>query len=294
MGLLKEELALYKLKKAPIPEELFRDISLPEEVPSGKVFDLPSFKELLPLTEDPREGQVLELFPPMDGLDLRFLVFSVDEENDLVRVIPLSEFVLLGGPEDVPVKVSYPWGEEKAIAQTDLWLELPFSTFARSFEGREWLKAGNISEEDLWRIRRKEGGNPLLTPEKKEFKESEAKRMAELFKEHVSTLEALQELTQQLLEFLEPVPAMAASSPEETVFVNEEGTLFFEYDPKKELLKIKPVKEELTHRRVKLVFGEGREEKVLYEGPLSPYVAIPIPSNRYNPQLLKKGLKVLT
>jgi hypothetical protein len=114
------------------------------------------------------------------------LVLAVDVESDTVRVVPLSEFVLLGGPKDAKVTVQTPWGEEERIAQTDLHLDFPLSRFVKQlFEHRRWFKVGEVSKED-WEKALKihlgdEIANPLLTPEKKPSKKAKPKEWQSFF-----------------------------------------------------------------------------------------------------------------
>jgi len=239
------------------------------------------------LDRPPQVGDLLELIPSIDGLPLRFVVTKVNKELDLVRVVPLSEFVLLGGPKDVPVKASFVWGEEEVIAETDLWLEFPFSNFLRAFSDKYWVLIGWLDEKELEKV--KHGiGRKYLTPEKRKFKDSEAQRMAELFKEHVRTVEELQEFTQKVLSLLEEQPALAASAEEEKAFITDDGALFVEYEPEKQLLTLKPLKDELKSRKVKLYFND----KLLFEGVIWPQITLPLPRERYDAGALKSSLRV--
>jgi hypothetical protein len=300
MGILKEELKAYQLKRElPTEEELkeiFEDL---ENLEGEKEFKItaPRGEGVKPLETPPREGEVLELFPSIDGLDTLFLVLAVDEESDTVRVVPLSEFVLLGGPKDAKVTVQTPWGEEERIAQTDLWLDFPLSRFVKqSFEHRRWFKVGEVSKEE-WKKTLKihlgdEIANPLLTPEKKAFKESEAERIAVIYSEHVQTLEALENFTAALWELLKEQPAHSAATALETVFLTDDGNLLVKYDSEGETLILKPTKRELVGKRVKITFEIDGEKRVLYEGAMLEEFTLPLSKNRYDANFLKRGLKV--
>ncbi len=300
MGILKEELKAYQLKRElPTEDELkeiFEDLENLEGETEFKI-TAPREEGVKPLEAPPREGEVLELFPSIDGLDSLFLVLAVDEETDTIRVVPLSEFVLLGGPKDAKIRVKFPWGEEERIAQTDLHLDFPLSRFVKqSFEHRRWFKVGEVSKED-WQKALKihlsdEIANPLLTPEKKAFKDSEAERMAVIFSEHVRTLENLENFTLALLEALSEQPALAAATAEETLFLTDDGNLLVQYDPESETLTLKPAKGELVGKRVKITLEVDGEKRVLYEGAMLEEFTLPLPKNRYDANLLKRTLKV--
>ena len=165
--------------------------SEPEEVQ----VEAPSYEELvrkarpkqMEVFEVPREGDVIEIFPSPDGLEMMFLVFR-KYRNGYVELLPISKFWELGTPEDVLIE----FRGETYIVQTDLGIDVPEENFSRRFGGRKVFLLGRLNEEQMREIEnvyegRKKGVGNMWGGPKGEFKKLESKRYWNLFNETLST-----------------------------------------------------------------------------------------------------------
>ena len=126
------------------------------------------------------EGNLVELFPSPDGLEMMFLVFR--KLRGLAELLPLSKFWELGGPYDVLVEVD----GTPYIVQTDLGIDLPESIFGKGIGERVFLPAGQLTSEQMEEVRKvhegkKRGAGRMWGGPKGEFKKREAKRYFPLF-----------------------------------------------------------------------------------------------------------------
>ena len=126
------------------------------------------------------EGNLVELFPSPDGLDMIFLISR--KFDGLVELLPLSRFWELATPSDVLVKVE----GESYIVQTDLGIDVPESFFKEGVAGRVFLPVGKLTPEEMEEVRKvqegkKKGAGRMWGGTKGEFKKLEAKRYFPLF-----------------------------------------------------------------------------------------------------------------
>ena len=127
------------------------------------------------------EGNLVELFPSPDGLEMVFLVFR-KPKNGLVELLPLSGFWELATPDDVIVKVE----GKNYIVQTDLGIDVPEEVFKEGITGRVFLPAGKLTPEEMEEVKKvhegkKRGAGRMWGGPKGEFKKLEAKRYFPLF-----------------------------------------------------------------------------------------------------------------
>ncbi len=278
MNILKEILELYK-------GLLYMNTDIEEEdrvnIENISLSTFPSVEpEELEEVKTPSEGDVIEIFPSFDNIEMIFLVLKIKREY--YHLIPLSRFWEMATPEDVLIRVK----DKTYIAQTDLTLSLPKDRLEKISKLRTLFKIGEIEKEALSRIRRVEegkekgdgkiGGGP-----KKEFKELEAKRYTSLFQteENIKILKSLKE------DYL----SLAASLKEKNWGEKEEVRWF--YDEEEETLLVLPEKK-LIGKLKKIVIEHKEGEIILFAGKLPPKVEIPLSKDLYSFKAMEEHLRI--
>jgi len=287
---LKEIFEIYKLKKElPTEEELteiFEDLK-PE--PISKPLEMSEVKNKLTIPFNVKEGDIIQIFPSVDGLDMYLLVWNVSEEEDIVRLMLISEFTEFATPKDVKITID---GREY-IVQTDIFADFPYKNL-RTALGRLIFKLGQISEEVLQRVDKvfygeENGDGTFITPTKALFKREEAERLSILVSEYIQRQEKYYENLEYFKLTLEEKPRLAASEKERYTILKE---LFYaKYDREKEILVIKPVKN-LVYSIGKVILKVDGKELILYEGVIYERIPLPLPKELYNWEILEKGLKL--
>jgi len=287
---LKEIFENYKLKKELPTErelaEIFEDLES-EEI--SRSFELPKFKKGLTIPFRIKEGDIIQIFPSVDGLDMLFLVWSISEEENLIRLMLLSEFTEFATHRDVKITLD---GQEY-IVQTDIFADFPYKDLKTKL-GRLIFKVGQISEEELQKVDKvfygeEKGDGGFITPTKGLFKKEEAKRVAILVSEYLQRLESYNKAVEQLGKILENRPALAASEKERYILVKDEFSA--KYDEKEEILIIKP-SEDLVYSMGKVILKVDSEELILYEGVLFKKIPLFLPKKLYSWDILNEGLKL--
>ena len=180
-------------KTTPLEEilSLYKEaLRIEDEVEYEEIhIEAPSYEELtgevkpkqIKDVEVPEEGDVIEVFPSLDGLEMIFLVFR-KYENGYVELLPMNKFWELGTPEDVLVNFE----GERYIVQTDLGIDVPEENFSKRFGNRKVFLLGKLTPqqmkeiEDVYEGRKKGIGNMRGGP-KGEFKTLESRRYFLLF-----------------------------------------------------------------------------------------------------------------
>ena len=169
LDIYKEEL---KVEEDPlkIEEEKVKALDLPKEKGRG----------VEPL-KDVKEGQVIEVFPSVDGLEMVFLVFKI-YKNGFVEILPISKFWEFATPDDALIKLN----GEPYIVQTDLGFDVPKEDFAKRFSPRRVYLLGTLDEKQMEEVRavyegKKKGAGRMYGDVKEEFKRIEAKRYFMIF-----------------------------------------------------------------------------------------------------------------
>ena len=286
---LKEIFEIYKLKKElPTEEELkeiFEDLK-PEEV--SKIVELPKRETKLIIPLRVKEGDIIQIFPSVDGLDMYFLVWNISEEDNLVRLMLLSEFTEFATPKDVKITLD---GLEY-IVQTDIFADFPYENL-RTALGRLIFKVEHLSDKDLQKVDKvfygeEKGDGAFITPTKALFKKEEAKRVATLVSEYIQRQEKYYESLETISGFIkEKKQRLAASEKERYTLVKENFSA--KYDKEKEALIIYP-QEELTYSIGKVLLKVNGKEFLLYEGVIYEEIPLEFPVNLYNWEILNKGL----
>jgi len=284
---LKKVFEIYKLKKELPTEkdiqEVFENLK-PENFSKSFHRNHLQGKLIIPYTV--KEGDIIRLFPSVDALDMNFLVWGVFPEEDLVRLMLLSEFIEFATLKDVKINLE----DKEYIVQTDIFIDMPYQTLHKAFEGKYLFKESQISKEVLKKIDRVfygeiKGDGTIITPTKALFKKEEAKRVAVLINEYIEKLESYFEN----LKILEKEP-LAASSKERFTLIKHDFLAI--YDPEKEILLVKPIKEDVVYREGRIVLNVENKEVVLYEGLIYEQIPLPLPKRLYKWDVLEKGLKL--
>ncbi len=131
------------------------------------------------------EGDIIEIFPSIDGLELYLLVYRI-YINGFVELLPVSKFYELATPDDVLVYID----GNPFIVETDLGFEIPLENFPRRFGNRKVFKIGRLTPDELKEVEdvyegRRKGAGGMYGGPKEEFKALESKRYFALF---VSTI----------------------------------------------------------------------------------------------------------
>jgi molybdopterin converting factor small subunit len=287
---LKKILEIYRAKKqVPSEQEIKEIFENVEPEPVTKNLAIPQVETSLTVPYRVKEGDIIQIFPSVDGLDMYFLVWGVFPEENLVRLMLLSEFTEFATPKDVIVNLK---GEDYMV-QTDLFIALPYEGLGPSI-GRLVFKVGEISEGELQRISEvffgeAKGDGKMVTPTKGLFKKEEAQRLAQLMKEYIQKQEEYVENLEKLKAHLKKQPALAASEKERNTFVKD--NFYAKYDRERGLLIITP-KKDLVYSIGKVTLNVEGEEIPLYEGVIYENLLLPLPEELYNWEVLAKGLKL--
>jgi len=129
------------------------------------------------------EGDIVQIFPSVDGLEMLFLVWNTSEEENLARLMLLSEFTEFATPKDVIVTLD----GQNYIVQTDIFLDVP-KINPEKFLKRNIFKIGKLPKSELEKIDKvfygeTTGDGKFTTPTKGRFKRSEARRVVKLLSE---------------------------------------------------------------------------------------------------------------
>ncbi len=245
------------------------------------------FKDNTCVLEDPSPGDVVEIVPSYDNLEMTFLVLR--EINGFYEVVPMSPFYQFASPRDVLVLVE----GRPYIVQTELSFDVPKKDFTRRFGNATLFKVGEVGRETLERVKRvargeEEGDGGMVGEVKEEFKRLEAKRWFAVFTSQIAEEEALQELSTLLEELKSELPLSA--SEQEGVRGRVEGLEWF-YDEIDEVLVILP-EDELVGKKKKVVLEVEGEEITLFEGELPSKIELPLRKEAYSYTLLERGLKL--
>ncbi len=279
---LEEILELYKqaLKLEDVPE--YEDINI--KAPDYDIFKNIKPKEIKEI-EIPEEGDIVEVFPSPDGLEMIFLVFR-KYKNGYVELLPVSKFWELATPEDVLI-----WFEgETYIVQTDLGFEVPEEDFAKRFGNRKVFLLGKLDPDQMKEIEevyegRKRGAGGMWGGPKEEFKTLESRRYFSLFAQMIEEEEKLLELSA----FFEKHKEYAlAAAGEEKTWGEKEGIKWF-YDSEEKRLILTP-EEDLVGKRKRILLEADGDKVVLFEGELPKKIELPLESYSYF--LLERSLRV--
>ena len=285
---------LYKLKKAVPTEEEINEIfkDLTAEDLKKPVVELPQNPPLATIPIELKEGDVIEIFPSVDGLEMYFLVWGVFSEENTIRLMLLSEFIEFATPKDVIVDLN----GNKYIVQTDIFIDLPYESVSKlqAILNRKIFKIGRLSEEDLQKIDKvffgeTKGDGKFTTPTKGLFKREEAERAVKLVAEYIDNLEKIAQKYSLLKEFKERKEKWAASERERYTLTTED--FYAKYDSSEEILIIVPA-EKNRWKIGKIFIQIGEKDITLYEGVLFERIPIYLPKEAYDWEILLKGLKL--
>lgn len=282
MSRLEEILAIYKesLKSFEDLNVEAVDVSVPD-VPK----DVPT-KEI-ELVDEPQEGDVIEIFPSPDGLEMVFLVFRI-YANGYVELLPVSRFIEFATPEDVLVYM----GGEPFIVQTDLGFEVPLENFSKRFGNRRVLRIARLTPDQMTEVDdvyegRKKGAGGMYGGPKEEFKEIESRRYFNLF----ATMIAEEESYMDLSAFFERHKEYALVAGEEEKTWGRKKDIRWFYDRESERLILIPSRRLVGMEKRIILEAEG-ERMILFEGKLPKKIELSLSSKSYNCSLLERTLKV--
>ncbi len=233
------------------------------------------------------EGDIIEIFPSIDGLELYFLVYRI-YTNGFIELLPVSKFYELATPDDVLVYID----GNPFIVETDLGFEIPLENFPRRFGNRKVFKIGRLTPEELKEIEdvyegRKKGAGGMYGGPKEEFKALESKRYFVLFANTIIEEEELAKLSL----FFEKHKEHALVAGEEEKTWGEKGGIKWFYDRESEKLILIPV-EELKGKRKRISLKIEGDEIVIFEGELPERINIPLSKGSYSYSVLMKALRV--
>ncbi len=289
---LKKIFEIYKLKKE-LPtkediEEIFKNL---EPEPVSKYLEVSKMGNKLTIPYNIKEGDIIQVFPSVDGLDLYLLVWNISEEEDTVRLMLISEFTEFATSKDVKITID---GQEY-IVQTDIFVDFPYENLRTALGKRLLFKVGEISKTQMQKIDKvfygeEKGDGTFITPTKALFKKAEAGRLATLVAEYIQKQEKYYENLEHIKLVLKRQPALAASEKERyTIFKN----LFYaRYDKEREILVIKPIKKNVVYRVGKILLKINGKELILYEGIIYEKISLPLPKEFYSWEILERGLKL--
>ncbi len=283
MSPLHEILELYK--SALKPEEDYEEIQgldieappLPKDV---------SPKEVEPV-EEPEEGDVIEIFPSPDGMEMYLLVFRI-YVNGYVELLPLSKFWELATPDDVLVSVN----GEHFIVETDLGFEVPLENFPKRFGNRRIFKVAQLTPEQMQEVDdvyegRKRGVGGMWGGVKVEFKTLESKSYFSIFVETVVEDESLAELSA----FFEEHRRLASVAGEKEQTWGRKGEIEWFYDSETQRLILLPDKS-LVGKEKRILLEAGEDRIVLFEGKLPEKIELPLAPESYDYSLLEESLRI--
>ncbi len=279
---LEEILELYReaLKVEDVLE--YEDVDIePPDIDSFKNIEPKEIKEI----EVPEEGDIIEVFPSLDGLGMIFLIFRI-YKNGYVELLPMSKFWELATPEDVLIQFE----GETYIVQTDLGFEVPEEDFPKRFGNRKVFLLGKLTPEQMKEVEdvyegRKKGTGGMWGGPKEEFKTLESRRYFSLFAQMIEEEEKLLELSAFFEKHREY--ALAAAGEEKT-WGEKEGIRWF-YDSEEKRLILTP-EENLVGKRKRILLEADGDKVVLFEGELPKKIEIPL--ENYSHSLLERSLRV--
>jgi len=252
----------------------------------------PDFRDVEPLRIEeltsPQRGDVVEIVPPYDNLEMRFIILR--ETSGFFEVVPLSPFWEFATPKDVVIEVE----GEPYIAQTDISFDVPLDNFTKRFGNRRLFKVGKVDEDILRRIElvcdgKEKGDGNMVGSIKGEFKKLEAQRWFALWTSQIAEEEALQELESLIMDLKEREASLAASE-EETLYGSKEGIRWF-YNERERTLVLLP-EEELLGKEKRIFLDFDGERFILFEGKLPPRIEIPIRKEAYSWRILNDSLGI--
>ncbi len=279
---LEEILELYKqaLKLEDVPE--YEDIDI-------ETLDYDVFKNIKPKEikeiKIPEEGDIIEIFPSPDGLEMIFLVFR-KYRNGYVELLPMSKFWELATPEDVLIDFE----GETYIVETDLGIDVPEENFSKRFGNRKVFLLGKLTPQQIKEIEdvyegRKKGIGKMWGGPKEEFKTLESRRYFSLFTQMIEEEEKLLELSA----FFERHKKYAlAAAGEEKTWGEKEGIRWF-YDSEEKILILAP-EENLVGKRKRILLEAEGDRVVLFEGELPEKIELPL--ENYSHSILERSLRV--
>jgi len=129
----------------------------------------------------PVMGDIIEIFPSIDGIELLFLIFR-KYKNGMIELLPVSRFWEFATQDDVLISI----GDDYYIVQTDLSFEVPEETFSEAFGNRYIFKVHTLNNDLLKEINlvkdgKKKGAGNMKGGVKGEFKNLEAQRYFKVF-----------------------------------------------------------------------------------------------------------------
>jgi hypothetical protein len=279
----------------------------PVEIPQ-KVLELINqpTKEF-PIEETPREGDVIEIVPSVDGLPLLFVVWDIDDELGDIRLVPLSEFYQFATDKDLLIELKPVKGLPRDenihgkvyMAQPTLYITVPQEKFAYWFGNRAVYKVGEVPKEVLKNLDLIYGGEIKGSGNmeggiKEAFKKEEAKRYAllqqEIWANEIETIE-INEALRQLMKEL-PVAKAADQMP----YSGMGDGFLWEYDKKLQILFLIPMNKDLIGRTVRLVLElpDGKRI-VLWEGILwDGRIPVIIDEENFRGDIFQRFLKLET
>ncbi len=233
------------------------------------------------------EGDIIEIFPSIDGLELYLLVYRI-YTNGFVELLPVSKFYELATPEDVLIYID----GNPFIVETDLGFEVPEENFPRRFGNRKVFKIGRLTPEELKEVEdvyegRKKGAGGMYGGPKAEFKSLESKRYFSLF---ASTVIEEEELAELSLFFEKHKEYTLVAGEEEKTWGEKEGIRWF-YDRGYERLILIPA-EELKGKKKRILLKIEGDEIVIFEGELPERIDVPLSKESYSHSVLMKALRV--
>ncbi len=237
---------------------------------------------------EPQEGEVIEIFPSFDGLEIMLFIFKI-QKNHMVELIPLSRFWELAGPQDALVKV----GGEIYIAQTDLSFDLPSYRFSERFGNRLLLKVGELDKEDVKEVEmvyegKKRGVGGIYGGIKGEFKKLEAERYFSIFSGSIIFDEFLGTVEGVFGKYKSELP-MAASN-QERFYGKISGFEWFYHEEEEKLIFIPSA--DLIGKNCEIYFDIEGEKLILFKGKLTGRIEISVSKENFSSSILNKKLKI--
>ena len=279
---LEEILELYK--ESLKVEEAFESEDVDINAPKEDIFENIKPKEIKEI-EIPEEGDVIEVFPSPDGLEMIFLVFRI-YKNGYVEILPMSRFWELATPEDVLIDFQ----GETYIVETDLGFEVPEEDFSRRFGNRNVFLLGKLSPDQMKEIEdvyegRKRGAGGMWGGPKEKFKTLESRRYFSLFAQMIEEEEKLLELS---IFFEKHKEYALAAAGEEKTWGEKEGIRWF-YNSEERKLILAP-EENLVGKRKRILLEADGDRVVLFEGELPKKIELPLENYSYS--LLERSLRL--
>ncbi len=246
--------------------------------------------EITPVEYIPKEGDIIEVFPSPDGLEMIFLIYKI-YNNGMVEIIPLSRFWEFATPTDALIEIhGTPY-----IAQTDLALTLPKDDFHKRFGRRMIIKLDSVKTEILKDIENiikgnKKGAGNISGGIKKEFKILEAKRYFPIFEYNIASAESIAILNDLFASLKEQYP-VAAKSQED--IVGEINDLQWMYHEEKETLILFPP-EHLINKCIEIYIDLKDKPFTIFKGIARDRIEIYISRENFSSNVIKDFLRIKT